>query len=109
MEKVPKHYEIVFSHNDLLGCNILKTGDSVRLIDFEYSGYNYMFYDEADYSAESMIIYDLPDWPYFEFHPENMIDLKELVPSEEVKWVEVLRKGSNLMWMLWGVLKYQEE
>lgn len=48
--------DIVFAHNDLLSGNIMQCSDdgSIRLIDFEYSGFNYRAYDIGNFFAETM-------------------------------------------------------
>ena len=54
MEGVIKSLEgqpLVFSHNDLLPGNVLirKDNNKYVFIDYEYSSYNYDFYDIANY------------------------------------------------------------
>lgn len=49
--------DIVFAHNDLLAGNILRSNadpTSVRLIDYEYSGYNYRAFDIGNFFCECM-------------------------------------------------------
>lgn len=48
--------DIVFAHNDLLCGNIMQSSEdgSIRLIDFEYSGFNYRAYDIGNFFAETM-------------------------------------------------------
>lgn len=48
--------DIVFAHNDLLSGNIMQRSEdaSIRLIDFEYSGFNYRAYDIGNFFAETM-------------------------------------------------------
>ena len=45
---------MVFCHNDVLLDNIIVTpdGDSVRLIDFEYGGFNYQAFDIGNHFNE---------------------------------------------------------
>ncbi|KAI9909574.1 hypothetical protein PsorP6_014825 [Peronosclerospora sorghi] len=47
--------DIVFSHNDLLSGNILYNPgwDRVRIIDYEYGGYNYRAFDIANHFCEN--------------------------------------------------------
>ena len=45
--------DVVFSHNDLYYNNVLITQGGVQFIDYEYSFYNYLGYDIANYFSES--------------------------------------------------------
>ena len=44
--------DLVFSHNDLHSGNILNDEGSLRVIDYEYSGYNYRCFDFGNYYNE---------------------------------------------------------
>ncbi|GMH71039.1 hypothetical protein TL16_g05555 [Triparma laevis f. inornata] len=44
--------KIVFSHNDLLSANIMRSGSKIQLIDFEYGGANYAAFDLANHFNE---------------------------------------------------------
>lgn len=68
---LPRHLDLVFSHNDLLSENILKVNsEEVVFVDFEYAGYNYRYYDEADLCAESMFIYEVPEYPNYQVNKD---------------------------------------
>lgn len=48
---------VVYAHNDLLAGNILKgthENNSITIIDFEYSGWNYQCFDIGNYFSEAM-------------------------------------------------------
>jgi choline/ethanolamine kinase len=59
--------EVVFSHNDLHLLNILLLDGTqqVKLIDYEYSAYNYRGYDIANFFNELTFDYTNPDYPYY--------------------------------------------
>lgn len=44
-------------HNDLNNLNIMISGQKTYLIDYEYSRYNYVAYDLANFISESSINY----------------------------------------------------
>lgn len=72
---------ILFCHNDVHEGNILidarskgegKTdGESLRLIDFEYSAYGYRAFDFANHFNEWMFDYSNPKWPYYHYKPHD--------------------------------------
>jgi len=67
-EILPKgENSVVFSHNDLHSQNILllHKNQEIKLIDYEYSSYNYRGYDIANFFNESMMDYSNPEYPYY--------------------------------------------
>jgi len=75
---------VVFSHNDLHARNILLLDKSsqVKLVDYEYSCYNYRGYDLANFLNESAIDYTSSDYPYYTLNMENTLskgDLEDFV------------------------------
>ncbi|XP_071123110.1 choline/ethanolamine kinase-like [Mytilus edulis] len=77
--------EVVFSHNGLTAGDILLLTEepdllpSLKLIDFEYSAYNYRAHDLSMLFIECCIEYrNVPDTPYFKF-------TKEDYPKEEIR------------------------
>ena len=59
---------IKLCHNDLNNENIMLVSDKkqVYFIDYEYSRYNYVAYDIANFLNEAAISYRKPETPYFE-------------------------------------------
>lgn len=62
---------IKLCHNDLNNNNILRRGQKIHLIDYEYSKYNYVAYDLANFLSESCIDYNKKEFPYFQFLDEG--------------------------------------
>ncbi|XP_012735327.2 choline/ethanolamine kinase isoform X2 [Fundulus heteroclitus] len=69
---------VVFCHNDVQEGNILMLEDrdngsteSLMLIDFEYSSYNYRGFDFGNHFCEWMYDYTYNEWPFYKVTPEN--------------------------------------
>ena len=64
-----------FCHNDLNNTNILKNSNedtlTIRLIDYEYSAPNYLFYEFANMFNELATDYTYPKPPYFLYNPKK--------------------------------------
>eukprot|EP00656_Telonema_subtile_P047264 TRINITY_DN5416_c0_g1_i1.p1 TRINITY_DN5416_c0_g1~~TRINITY_DN5416_c0_g1_i1.p1 ORF type:complete len:517 (-),score=163.23 TRINITY_DN5416_c0_g1_i1:119-1669(-) len=69
--------DLVFAHNDLQENNLLQTQYGIRMIDFEYSYFNYQSADLANFFCEFMI-----DYVTQNYHPFYMVN-KSAYPSEE--------------------------
>ena len=110
--------EIVFCHNDLQLNNIMKSEKKIHIIDYEYAGYNFLFYDLVNHFIE--IRYKYSDKYKYGFkYTENPLKYKTYLQQflniyfdnnnhvikkfkkEFVKF-ELL---SNLLWGLWGLCK----
>jgi thiamine kinase-like enzyme len=72
--------EIVFSHNDLLGGNVLITEDreDVIFIDYEYGSYNFRGYDIGNMYKEATFDYSYDQPPYFQVVESNFPNDDEL-------------------------------
>ncbi|BAM40386.1 choline/ethanolamine kinase [Theileria orientalis strain Shintoku] len=116
---------VLFCHNDLFYKNILQFQQGTFLIDFDYSGYNYVGWDIANFIYRSCFVFNLPEYPYFSYD-------KTLEPSDEFKSIfvsiylsELLNKnvlpsenavkefldsvqvhflGVNIFWMYWSIV-----
>lgn len=56
-------------------------GKETYLIDYEYSRYNHVAYDIANFLSESSINYTLESTPFFEF-------LDDLLPTrKQIEWI----------------------
>ncbi|XP_052066711.1 choline/ethanolamine kinase-like isoform X2 [Mytilus californianus] len=122
--------EVVFSHNGLTEGDILRLTEetdllaSLKLIDFEYSAYNYRAYDLSMLFIECCIEYrNVPDTPYFKFNnvdypdPEirkqiceaylmarsNTGDPTEGDVNRLLHETEICELAVHLMWAIWGV------
>ncbi|XP_041576620.2 choline/ethanolamine kinase [Taeniopygia guttata] len=68
---------VVFCHNDVQEGNILLlagregSSDSLMLIDFEYSSYNYRGFDLGNHFCEWVYSYGAQAWPGFQARPEH--------------------------------------
>jgi len=79
-----KEESLAFSHNDLHSQNILVLAkdQTLTLIDFEYSDYNYRAYDIANFFNETMFEYDTAEHPHYNVdeskYPSDR-DLKDFI------------------------------
>ncbi|KAJ7323773.1 hypothetical protein OS493_030561 [Desmophyllum pertusum] len=129
---------VTFCHNDLQQGNILRVAKEVqenneeefdlKLIDFEYSAYNYRAFDLANHFCEWMIDYTIPppqyfslslnNWPskeqqlvfiraYFGKDTQNNHAFAESTIEETELLDQVNRFAlvSHFMWGLWGVVQ----
>lgn len=72
---------VVPSHNDLLNGNILCLKDgSLKLIDFEYTTFNFRMFDFGNFVNESLIDYSKPSDPYFELRGSERPSMESLHP-----------------------------
>ncbi|XP_043296479.1 choline/ethanolamine kinase isoform X3 [Cervus elaphus] len=67
---------VVFCHNDIQEGNILllsepKSTDSLMLVDFEYSSYNYRGFDIGNHFCEWVYDYTHEEWPFYKAQPAN--------------------------------------
>jgi choline/ethanolamine kinase len=110
----------VLCHNDMLSGNIMLDPDtnSLRLIDFEYSGMNYAVADIANvFTAvcESIMLSGKPQDVRRNFPPASIqlhfleCYLGEPVPKEEVELVLILIQAFSMLdelrWTIWGVIQ----
>ena len=104
----------MFSHNDLCYNNIIRDDRSLRIIDYEYAGFNYRGQDLATYISESMFTYDHPSYPYYSCNPDlEMSDdvaaafLQEYARVSDIDYqelhdeVEMCRVSAHYMGALW--------
>ncbi|VWU49228.1 choline kinase [Hepatocystis sp. ex Piliocolobus tephrosceles] len=119
--------QIVFCHNDLQENNIMNTNHCLRLIDFEYSGYNYLAADIANFFIETSIDYSYNLYPFFKIdknqyisyenrkmfikqYLENYLDKSYTMPDEKVideilNIIEVQALGLHLLWGFWSIIR----
>ncbi|XP_037702144.1 choline/ethanolamine kinase isoform X2 [Choloepus didactylus] len=67
---------VVFCHNDIQEGNILLlseagSADSLMLVDFEYSGYNYRGFDIGNHFCEWVYDYTHEEWPFYKAQPAD--------------------------------------
>ena len=88
---IPRQKDMIrLCHNDLNNLNIMITKDRTYLIDYEYSKYNFIAYDIANFLSEGSINYTKESYPYFEF-------LDDLLPTDKfVEWACEVYLGYSL-------------
>ncbi|XP_047406251.1 choline/ethanolamine kinase isoform X3 [Sciurus carolinensis] len=125
---------VVFCHNDIQEGNILllsepENADSLMLVDFEYSSYNYRGFDIGNHFCEWVYDYTHEEWPFYKARPTDyptrgqqlhfirhyLAEVKkgETLSREEQKkleedlLVEVSRYAlaSHFFWGLWSILQ----
>ncbi|XP_046299571.1 choline/ethanolamine kinase isoform X2 [Marmota monax] len=67
---------VVFCHNDIQEGNILllsepENADSLMLVDFEYSSYNYRGFDIGNHFCEWVYDYTHEEWPFYKARPTD--------------------------------------
>eukprot|EP00929_Paragymnodinium_shiwhaense_P028965 TRINITY_DN16704_c0_g1_i2.p1 TRINITY_DN16704_c0_g1~~TRINITY_DN16704_c0_g1_i2.p1 ORF type:complete len:493 (-),score=115.42 TRINITY_DN16704_c0_g1_i2:313-1791(-) len=119
--------DVVFSHNDSQENNILQTQYGLRLIDFEYAGYNYQAYDIANYFVEFTMDYTEKRWPYYstnlsaypsvdsqrlfisvylsEYLETNVLPHDDEYVLPLLETVQKFNLVSHLLWGLWSVVR----
>ena len=78
---LPKHARsVTFCHNDIHAFNILSLNKDKKLvlIDFEYADYNYRAYDIVNLFTEATIVYDTPEYPFYELDEQKFPARQEL-------------------------------
>jgi ethanolamine kinase len=110
-ELIQKHKsDIVMCHNDLTNGNILltKTND-VKLIDFEYTEYNFRGYELGNYFCEYAGLEC--DWSIYPNKETQMVFLQEYARHSGINadqlFVEanIYALGSHLLWLLWAIVQ----
>ncbi|CAK6444064.1 unnamed protein product [Pipistrellus nathusii] len=125
---------VVFCHNDIQEGNILllsepENADSIMLIDFEYSSYNYRGFDIGNHFCEWVYDYTHEEWPFYKAQPADyptqgqqlhfirhyLAEAKkgEIVSPEEQRKLEEdllveanrYALASHFFWGLWSILQ----
>uniref|UniRef100_A0A8C5KI93 Ethanolamine kinase n=1 Tax=Jaculus jaculus TaxID=51337 RepID=A0A8C5KI93_JACJA len=125
---------VVFCHNDIQEGNILllsepENADSLMLVDFEYSSYNYRGFDIGNHFCEWVYDYTHEEWPFYKARPTDyptrgqqlhfirhyLAEIKKsetLSPEEQKKLEEDLLTevnryalASHFFWGLWSILQ----
>ncbi|GAW83195.1 choline kinase [Plasmodium gonderi] len=118
---------VVFCHNDLQENNIINTNKCLRLIDFEYSGFNFLSADIANFFIETSIDYSTSTYPFFEIDKKKYISYEnrklfitaylsnylDKSSTEEnhklvdqiLEAVEVQALGAHLLWGFWSIIR----
>jgi len=126
-EKSGAGFDVVFGHNDLQENNLLQTPYGLRMIDFEYSHFNYQGYDIANFFAEFTMDYTEKSFPFFSTdlaaYPSResqelfvAVYLSEyletpVLPSDKriidpfLENLEFFKLASHLKWGLWSIIR----
>jgi choline kinase len=119
--------DVVFSHNDLQENNVLQTQYGLRLIDFEYSGFNYQAADVGNYFCEFTLNYIEKEYPFYttDLNAYPSVDLQKMfvsvylseyletciLPTDDsfitpfLERVHRFTLVSHLLWALWSVVR----
>ena len=117
----------MFAHNDCQENNLLQTQYGIRLIDFEYSGFNYAAFDIANFFCEYMMDYCHTRYPFYtvcwrDFPDENVqrmfvaVYLSEyletpIFPTDAhiidpmLESIKIMCQVSHILWGLWSVTR----
>ena len=102
---------ICLCHNDLQKNNILveKDTNDIRLIDFEYAGYNYVEFDIANFLCELSIDYDDNEFKIntddLSFIHKYVCDLYMPNNDELVKNLRIFIIAAHYLWSVWAIIK----
>ncbi|XP_076412726.1 choline/ethanolamine kinase isoform X7 [Peromyscus maniculatus bairdii] len=124
---------VVFCHNDIQEGNILllsepENGDSLMLVDFEYSSYNYRGFDIGNHFCEWVYDYTHEEWPFYKARPTDYptraqqlhfirhylaeVQKGQILSEEQKKLEEDLLTEANryalashFFWGLWSILQ----
>lgn len=89
MQQIIKEDDLVASHNDFLNGNILVLpSGELKLIDFEYTTYNFRTFDIANFINESLFDYGFEEAPYFAYFPEKRDSDEEV--RDMIKYYTIL-------------------
>ena len=113
---VPKDAKVAFCHNDVLASNVMYNHDteSIRLIDFEYGGMNYIAFDIANHFNEfagGTEENGVTNYDWFPTKDQQMVFLKSyLDAAASEKQIEAFYQevqtfvlADHLYWGLWAV------
>lgn len=99
-----------FCHNDLNNLNIFHEPE-VILIDYEYSSYNYIYYDIGNFFNECTINYSVEEFPKFRVEKRLTMDEvskdTKLYPEPYPGIEKDVLKGlaiCNLYWATWSIV-----
>uniref|UniRef100_A0A3B0N3S7 Choline/ethanolamine kinase, putative n=1 Tax=Theileria annulata TaxID=5874 RepID=A0A3B0N3S7_THEAN len=116
---------ILFCHNDLFFTNILDTLHGIYFIDFDFSGFNYVGWEIANFFLKPGIVHESHTTPQFYFDDslslsDEMKTLftsvylsqllgKNVLPSDDLvndflRSVEIHTLGVCLFWIYWGIV-----
>ena len=113
-------HKLVICHNDIQQHNIMLSEyqKKIYLIDFEYSGYNYILFDIANYFNEYCFNYEVSNPPYYEYIPNNKVEKEEIInfiqQYEELNKRNIEKKNllydlkyfqkmSHIYWTIWSL------
>lgn len=120
-------YDIVFSHNNIQENHLMQTEYGLRIVDFEYAGFNFQAVDVANFFVEFMFDNLHPKYPFYQCSMNDFpcletqkffaaVYLSEYLempvkPSDRVliepflDTVHEFVPVSHLLWGLWAVVR----
>ena len=105
IKKAVGSHKIVFTHNDLVGENILNDGKRLWFIDWEFSGYNFAILDLANLSKNNQFNEDEDNFMLSEYF-KNTISLSLRYNFQALKCAALLRE---IMWSLRAEMKSKKD
>ena len=103
-----ENHKLVFNHNDVQKYNILDVNNDLYLIDYEYSGYTWKYFDHANFIVllfnEFITSYDMKDYQNFDI--DYYIDFTIERYNIEKSYLLNLMYISSYTWFLWAIVKY---
>jgi thiamine kinase-like enzyme len=105
IKKALGFHKVVFTHNDLVGNNILNDGKKLWLIDWEFSGYNFAILDLANLSKNNQFNEEEDNFMLSEYF-KNTISLSLRYNFQALKCAALLRE---IMWSLRAEMKSKKD
>lgn len=105
---------IVLCHNDLNKSNILVEKDisTIKLIDFEYCGYNFIEFEIANFLCELLFEYNEVGFEFIDF---DLTDISKLVcelytdnyDDSVILFnnLKIFFVATNYLWIIWSIIK----
>ncbi|QKF93593.1 euykaryotic ethanolamine kinase [Fadolivirus algeromassiliense] len=103
---------IKLCHNDLQKNNILVSNKKMRLIDFEYAGYNFVEFEIANFLSELNFTYNDTDFEYVDNRNDELY--KQICNEYAYDEIEGIKLYNNItffmvcshyLWIMWAIIK----
>jgi thiamine kinase-like enzyme len=100
-----KENELYYNHNDLQKFNIIDNNGEIVIIDWEYSGYTYQYFDHCNFIVLLFYQYII-DYKTNNFDLYNYVIFLTNKYNIEKIYVKSLMLISCYTWILWSYVKY---